>query len=81
MLRFTDGASADALGAARRELSTDGAAAADGRSTRLSVSSSPHYLMFEAEGVVRGDTRFKCAPDPRLTLTLTLTRTRTRTRT
>jgi allantoinase len=62
VLRFTDAASADALGAARRELPTDDAASADGRSTRLSVSSSPHYLMFEAEGVVRGDTRFKCAP-------------------
>jgi len=71
VLRFTDAASADALGAARRELppaspheayNALGEEGKNAGSSRLSVSSSPHYLMFEAEGVVRGDTRLKCAP-------------------
>ena len=62
VLRFTDAASADALGAARRELPKDADGRSGGRSSRLTVSSSPHYLMFEAEGVVRGDTRLKCSP-------------------
>ena len=29
---------------------------------RVTASSCPHYLMFEAESVVRGDTRLKVAP-------------------
>mgnify|MGYP006133740981 CR=1 FL=1 len=66
VLRFTDAASADALRAARRDLPDvlveDGPGGAVQAHPRLTVSSSPHYLMFEAEGVVRGDTRLKCAP-------------------
>lgn len=28
----------------------------------LSVETCPHYLLFSAEGITDGDTRFKCAP-------------------
>ena len=45
-----------------RGWSEDGPAGGPLSHPRLTVSSSPHYLMFEAEGVVRGDTRLKCAP-------------------
>lgn len=45
------GASAAALAAAKRRFGSV-----------LSVETCPHYLLFDAESVPDGDTRFKCAP-------------------
>ena len=65
VLRLTDAGCTPLLrGAALREASADEeASTAEGIAvSRVTASSCPHYAMFDAESVVRGDTRLKVAP-------------------
>jgi len=39
--------------------------AAKAKGTKISVETCPHYLLFDAESIAAGDTRFKCAPPVR----------------
>ena len=61
VLRLTDSAATPLLTAAN--LAMEPARTPEGLSSpRVTVSSCPHYMIFDAESVVRGDTRLKVAP-------------------
>ena len=61
VLRLTDAGCTPLLSSAASSLGT--AQTPEGESVpRVTASTCPHYTMFDAESVVRGDTRLKCAP-------------------
>ncbi len=65
VLRLTDAGCTPLLSAAaaRDAALGEGASTPEGLSApRVSASTCPHYTMFDAESVVRGDTRLKVAP-------------------
>ena len=61
VLRLTDAAATPLLTQANREMGP--ARTPEGEEVpRVTAGSCPHYMMFDAESVVRGDTRLKVAP-------------------